>query len=34
MRPAGFQSRDSNIEAVEKEISEMIRRVIKWQNLV
>jgi hypothetical protein len=29
MRPAGFQSRDSNIEAVEKEISEMIRRVIK-----
>ena len=29
MRPAGFQSRDGNIEAVEKQISEMIRRVVK-----
>ena len=29
MRPAGFQSRDSNIELVEKEVSEMIMRVIK-----
>lgn len=29
MRPAAFQSRDSNIEAIEKEISDMIRSVIR-----
>lgn len=29
MRPASFQSRDSNVEQVEKAISDMIRSVIK-----
>lgn len=29
MRPAGFQSRDNNIEQVEKTIDEMIRSVLK-----
>lgn len=29
MRPAAFQSRDGNLEEVEKAISEMIRKVIK-----
>jgi HK97 gp10 family phage protein len=29
MRPAGFQNRDTNIELLEKEISDMIGRVLK-----